>query len=334
MKTLADALVLPLAVFSLLADSPILAADCNANGIEDANETEIAFEPMARKATRVADNVVVVDLNGDRAPDVVTLRSSAIAVFLQASPWVLGDPLVTELPVEQRDIAAADLDGDGVEEIVTAGREGVVVLRSREGGGLEVRQSLPIVEPVTLRLVDLDADGRLDVVTGNFQDPPTVSVALNDGSANLRVHRNFAAGSGTPRFLDAADLDGDGDVDLGILDNFDLLVMENDGSAGFSRILSSPLEKYPFRGPFLADLEGDGDTDVMALASNQVLVLRNDGCDDSGDADDDGRLAITDAIGLLNHLFLGGLPPDEPFDRCSTDPTREDGLSCGRFAGC
>ena len=33
---------------------------------------------------------------------------------------------------------------------------------------------------------------------------------------------------------------------------------------------------------------------------------------DSADVDDDGRVAVTDAIRLLQHLYQGGPPPEEP----------------------
>jgi hypothetical protein len=42
---------------------------------------------------------------------------------------------------------------------------------------------------------------------------------------------------------------------------------------------------------------------------------------------------ITDAIYILNFLFLGGPAPLPPFPECGIDPT-VDGLGCASFAAC
>jgi hypothetical protein len=42
---------------------------------------------------------------------------------------------------------------------------------------------------------------------------------------------------------------------------------------------------------------------------------------------------ITDAVYLLNFLFLGGRAPVNPFPKCGLDPT-EDELSCESFESC
>ena len=58
-------------------------------------------------------------------------------------------------------------------------------------------------------------------------------------------------------------------------------------------------------------------------------------CTDAADADDNGRNNITDAIQLLQFLFLGGPPPPAPGrDDCGVDPTADalsdcDYQSCG-----
>ena len=55
------------------------------------------------------------------------------------------------------------------------------------------------------------------------------------------------------------------------------------------------------------------------------------GCMDAADVDDDGSVAINDAVYLLNFLFRRGLPLPDPFPECGLDPT-EDTLGCMSFA--
>jgi len=61
------------------------------------------------------------------------------------------------------------------------------------------------------------------------------------------------------------------------------------------------------------------------------------GCLDSVDADDDGRIDVTDAIRLLRYLFLDEPAPAEPFAACGPDLTADAGgsdLGCADDAAC
>ena len=58
-------------------------------------------------------------------------------------------------------------------------------------------------------------------------------------------------------------------------------------------------------------------------------------CSEAGDADDNGRLELTDAIVVLNFLFLGGAPPPPPGPtRCGTDPPGSRDLGCESYGAC
>ena len=56
-------------------------------------------------------------------------------------------------------------------------------------------------------------------------------------------------------------------------------------------------------------------------------------CADAADADDNGQLQLTDAVRILNVLFLGTgtIPLPGPTDApCGPDPT-DDGLDCAEY---
>ena len=58
-------------------------------------------------------------------------------------------------------------------------------------------------------------------------------------------------------------------------------------------------------------------------------------CRDAADANDDGILDISDAIGLLSFQFLGGTPPMPPGPGdCGPDPTDEDLLPDCQHRSC
>jgi hypothetical protein len=56
-------------------------------------------------------------------------------------------------------------------------------------------------------------------------------------------------------------------------------------------------------------------------------------CSDSADHNDDARVDISDAIHLLDHLFLGGAPPAPPYPDCGADPSA-DVLDCVSYPPC
>jgi hypothetical protein len=71
-------------------------------------------------------------------------------------------------------------------------------------------------------------------------------------------------------------------------------------------------------------------SDAIALLSYLFLGGAAElGCEKSVDADDNGAINITDAIAILEYLFRGGAPLPAPYPSCGPDPS-EDSLSCER----
>ncbi|MEM7235206.1 MAG: dockerin type I domain-containing protein, partial [Planctomycetota bacterium] len=96
-------------------------------------------------------------------------------------------------------------------------------------------------------------------------------------------------------------------------------------SAGY--VFEAPAERPFIRG----DAEENGAVNISdAITVLQFLFLGGDDptCLDAADIDDDGQVNITDAIRLLNFLFLGGLKPAAPYPDAGCDAT-DDALGCG-----
>ena len=56
-------------------------------------------------------------------------------------------------------------------------------------------------------------------------------------------------------------------------------------------------------------------------------------CAAASDANSDRTVDLTDVVYTLNHLFLGGPPPREPYPGCGVNP-EPDGLDCRLSAAC
>ena len=82
-------------------------------------------------------------------------------------------------------------------------------------------------------------------------------------------------------------------------------------------------------------LRGDANGDAIVDLSDAVVILFQSfavmdppACPDALDADDNGDINITDAIRILQYLFLDGSPPESPYPAPGPDPTAGDPLSC------
>ncbi len=84
------------------------------------------------------------------------------------------------------------------------------------------------------------------------------------------------------------------------------------------------------------EVNGDGRidiSDVIGILTNIFLGTADPICIKAANINDDLRYDISDPIYLLSHLFSGTADPPPPFDSCGVDPT-EDGLSCDSFPEC
>ena len=88
-------------------------------------------------------------------------------------------------------------------------------------------------------------------------------------------------------------------------------------------------------------VRGDVDESLRVNITDAVRILqflfagRPDavGCLDAADTNDDGNVALDDAIFTLMHLFQPGVVLPSPFPHCLLDPT-EDTLGCESYSSC
>lgn len=119
-------------------------------------------------------SVAAGDLDGDGDLDFVSgnLGSRNLAVFSQSTPGRF-DPVPVLLPIPAGapgNVAIADLDADGDEDIVSASELGSLVVFRQEAPGVFVRDASPVGDarqctPNWVEPVDLDGDGDIDLVS-------------------------------------------------------------------------------------------------------------------------------------------------------------------------
>lgn len=157
----------------------------------------------------------------------------------------------------------ADLDADGLLDIVS-NKADRAILWNVAGGSSWTPDTLPGLG-VSRAEVDLDGDGDLDLVgTDRWFE--------NDGSGSFSPHTEPLMVGGEVR---AADMNGDGVMDLVILTASGFSTLISDGAGGFSAISTPALAFAKFA---LGDLDSDGDTDAAVIVSGiQIHGFYNDG---------------------------------------------------------
>lgn len=127
---------------------------------------------------------------------------------------------------------------------------------------------------------DWNGDGQLDVLFGDYRGD--VHVAERSGTDVLPAVRILDTGD-INAWLDVADRDGDGDLDLIVTSTRGMLLVENTGTASSAALSERGLVQMPaagvdirsglFQHPFAVDWEDDGDLDLVVGDENGRISL-------------------------------------------------------------
>jgi len=190
-------------------------------------------------------NVTVVDLNRDGRPDIVVANRTDEAPG--ANYICLNDghgkfPSCRALsPESATTIAAGDINGDGLVDLVVPHRDGgqsYIYINDGKGGFAEKHPFGPAkTETRSVALGDLDGDGRPDIIIGD-QARGGVSIYFNQGNVKFSAPVPMSTGTESVYSIAVADMNGDGYRDV-VLGNLEApgAVLINDGTGRkFTRV--------------------------------------------------------------------------------------------------
>jgi VCBS repeat protein len=238
------------------------------------------------------------DLNRDGKPDIVTAngRRNTVEIFLGDGRAGFSPGAIVKLELGRwfYSFALGDIDGDDLLDLVTASgghrpdsEPGRLATRRGNGRGsfaAPAGQTVSVPpDPRVAALVDVNGDGRLDVVLSHGRTN-ILSILLNGGKGTFTPRPGPPINVGFPASeVVAADVNGDQKVDLVTTVNVatapfesKVVVLLGDGPGGFAPAPGSPFPVGP--GAYrlaVADVNEDGKLDIAASSfeGNAVTLL-------------------------------------------------------------
>ena len=240
-------------------------------------------------------------------------------------------------------LATGDLNGDGIADLVVGSTTDFIYVYLGNGDGT-FRPSRHYVtgrSPIGVVIADFNGDGHPDVAVANSND-------INKRTGSLSVYSNRGDGTldraiqypmaGRPIALTAADLNGDGHLDLAVArirtdatDSLAIMLNTGDGTFTNNANYSVGIEAANVAA---GDLNHDGINDLAVSSDGQVIVLLGNGnatfgsqCSYATTSLGQGEAAL-----VIADFNLDG-NPDIAFDLANGIPVANSGLLYGNGDG-
>ncbi|PEN04630.1 hypothetical protein CRI93_14825 [Longimonas halophila] len=268
-------------------------------------------------------SVYAVDLDGDGDADVVSasLRDDTITFYRNGdatsgdgdgSTWT--ETAITTKANGAVSVYAADIDGDGDQDVLSASQMDDTIALYRNGDATsgdgdgstwtQMEITTKAEGAYSVHAADIDGDGDQDVLSASIRDD-TIAFYRNgdatsgDGDGSAWTETEITTEADRAYDVYAADIDGDGDQDvLSASEGDDTIAWYRNGNATSNGVTNgngdgsmwTEIEiavKVDFaRGVHAADIDGDGDQDALSASNgDDTIAFHRNGDATSGNGD-------------------------------------------------
>lgn len=225
-------------------------------------------------------HISVVDLNGDRLPDVVLAnrygnKPGPSYLCFGVKGGRFADECVAFAHGSATTIKPADVNGDGSPDLVVPHRDAgqsLIYLNNGKGGFSATRPFGPVAASIrSAEPVDLDADGVIDLVAIDEETGPAIFWGRTDGTYSPA--EALGTREATPYAIAVADLDRNGrpDVIVGYVKSRPIVYF-NDGPGTFHSVPFGDNEGTAY-GFSVGDFDEDGFLDIAMARSDARNML-------------------------------------------------------------
>ena len=183
-------------------------------------------------------------------------------------------------------VAAADLNNDGLPDLVTAdsGSNSLSVLLGNGDGSFRAAAHSPVStghNPSFVTIGDFNSDNNTDLAVANYADG-TVTILLGNGDGTFAQAANSLVSVGRgPLSIAVGDFSGDGVADLAVANAVDdtVTILLGNGNATFFPAAPIPVSGSSPASVAVADFNGDGNLDlvVAVVGPNDVAIFLGNG---------------------------------------------------------
>ena len=248
--------------------------------------------------TEISKGVVSADFNGDGFADVIALSTvrppvsaspSNIEAYLSTAAGVFAAPVATADGFNPLYLASADLNGDGLLDVVSAsfddGALDVFFNNKTSPGTFNPAVTLSSPGASQVAIADMNGDGLPDLVSADFNVSLFVQTSAGTFAAPISLY------SGGANWVALGDLNGDGAPDVALTDSVGVKVLMHTGAAS-ATTYAAPVTVFT-QTPNLnvvganliaiADVNGDGLNDLVitdpgptgGMSSAVYVLLQN-----------------------------------------------------------
>ena len=229
-------------------------------------------------ATADGFSVRAADVDGDGDTDVVSALYDADEIVWyeniagDGSAWT--KQIISTTADGAYSVYTTDVDGDGDIDIMSASSrdDKIAWYENTAGDGSAWTEriiSTSADSAISVYAADVDGDGDIDIMSASDRDDKIAWYENTAGNGSAWTEHIISTSANGAKSVYAADVDGDGDIDIMSASFYDdkIAWYENtagDGSAWTEQIISSSADSAI--SVYAADVDGDGDIDIISAS--------------------------------------------------------------------